>query len=161
MIDTNGEKGKLEGEIHSWNFRDPESLHFAVIGELTEERVTIGLGIEDDLHLHRGTGAITWEKAGWQRAGLTRVDWGRVSDPFHFKASFKEVVEKAHAIRFDVTNFSPFHHKPGMTNFEFEYILNSPSLLQKTTFIRDRNRVFWNGKAFINLLYYENNNRPN
>lgn len=110
----------------------------------------IGLGIDADLALHRGSGAIIYEYGGWQKAGLTNVDWGKASiDKYHFKSSFWEAAEKASGIRFEVTNFNPFYHKPGITNFEFNHILNDPSLLQKTTFIQNGNQVIWNGTQFI------------
>ena len=115
----------------------------------TEGKI-IGLGIADDLALHRGTGAIIWKEAGWQKAGLTNVDWGKAFiDKYHFKSSFTEAAENAAGIRFEVSNFNPLYHKPGMTNFEFNHIINNSSLLQKTTFIQNGNKVFWNGAQFI------------
>ena len=115
----------------------------------TEGKV-IGLGIADDLALHRVTGAITWTEAGWQKAGLTNVDWGKAFiDKYHFKSSFYDATKNAAGIRFEVSNFNPFFHKPGMTSFEFNHILNNPTLLQKTTFIQNGNQVFWNGTSFI------------
>lgn len=115
----------------------------------TEGKI-IGLGIADDLVLHRGTGAIIWKEAGWQKAGLTNVDWGKAFiDKYHFKSSFTQAAENAAGIRFEVSNFNPLFHKPGMTNFEFNHIINNPALLQKTTFIQNGNTVFWNGAQFI------------
>lgn len=112
-------------------------------------RKTIGLGLDADLALHRGTDAITYKGAGWQQAGLTKVDWGRASmDDFYFKQSFQEAAENAGAIKFNVSSFDPFYHKPGITNFEFNHIINDPSLLQKTTFTQNSNQVFWNGTQF-------------
>jgi len=43
---------------------------------IASEGKTAGLGLEDDLFRLRGTGAVTWEEGGWQRAGLTKVDVG-------------------------------------------------------------------------------------
>ncbi|VXB36351.1 RHS repeat-associated core domain-containing protein [Flavobacterium sp. 9AF] len=115
-----------------------------------ETGISIGLGIDDDLSLLRGTGAITYKNAGWQQAGLTKVDWGRsIMDNFYFKQSFKDAVQNANKIKFNVTNFDPNYIKPGITNFEFNYILSNPSLLQKTTFIQDGINVTWNGVKFI------------
>lgn len=42
--------------------------------EIQAEGKIIGLGIDADLALHRGTGAITWKEVQWQKAGLTNVD---------------------------------------------------------------------------------------
>jgi len=39
--------------------------------------------------------------------------------------------------------------KPGMTNYEFDYIRNDPSLLKKTTFKIDGQEVKWNGEKFV------------
>jgi hypothetical protein len=109
----------------------------------------IGLGLDADLAAHRGTGAITYKGAGWQEAGLTGVDWGKASmDNFHFKQSFKEAAENASSIIFNVSSFNPSHPKPGITSFEFNHIINNPTLLQKTTFIQNGNQVFWNGMGF-------------
>ncbi len=120
------------------------------IGEATSLSKTIGLGLKEDLSLHRRTGAIIYKEAGWQRAGLSNVDWGKAwIDEFHFKESFKQAAQNADAIRFEVTNFAPFYHKPGLTNYEFNHILANPSLMDKTTFIGDGNPVIWNGKEFI------------
>ncbi|PQA89959.1 hypothetical protein SAMN05421796_11334 [Chryseobacterium piscicola] len=117
---------------------------------LRAEGKTIGLGIADDLALHRGTGAITWREAGWQKAGLTDVDWGKAFiDKYHFKSSFLEAANKANAIRFEVSSFNPFFHKPGITNFEFNHIISNPSLLQKTTFIKNGSKVNWDGTQFL------------
>ena len=114
------------------------------------KNITIGLGIEDDLWRHSGTGAITWLKGGWQRAGLTTEDVGRATyDPYYFKKSFEEAVENAGAVRFDVTNFDPFFSNPRTTNYEFDYIINRPCLLEKTKFFKNGNEVFWNGSEFI------------
>lgn len=118
--------------------------------ELPLEGKIIGLGIDKDLALHRGTGAIIYEYGAWQKAGLTTVDWGKASiDKFHFRSSFREAAENAAGIRFEVTNFDPFYHKPGITNFEFNHVLTNPGLLQKTTFIKGGNEVIWDGAQFI------------
>jgi RHS repeat-associated protein len=133
-------------------------LTYAVIGAfpggnietgIAQEGKVIGLGLFDDLYLHRGTGAITYQEAGWQKAGLTKVDWGRSSDPFYFKDAFKDAARNASAIKFNVSSFNPYHPKPGLTNFEFDHIIGNPSLLQKTTFVKDGTQVFWNGTSFI------------
>jgi RHS repeat-associated protein len=115
-------------------------------------KVSIGLGLDADLALHRGTGIITYKNAGWQKAGLTSVDWGRASmDNYYFKESFKEAADNAGSIKFDVTNFNPFHPKPGMTNFEFNHVTSNPSLFQKTNFIQNGSRVNWDGKNFLKV----------
>lgn len=117
---------------------------------LKTEGKIIGLGIDTDLTLHRGSGAIIYEYGAWQKAGLTSVDWGKASiDKYHFRSSFREAAENAAGIRFEVTNFNPFYHKPGITNFEFDHILSNPALLQKTTFIKGGNEVIWTGTQFI------------
>lgn len=111
---------------------------------------TIGLGLAEDLASHRGTGAITYKAAGWQQAGLTKVDWGRASiDDYYFKESFIEASQNASAIKFNVSSFNPAYSKPGITNFEFNHIIGNSSLLQKTEFIKDGDTVFWNGAEFI------------
>ena len=118
--------------------------------ELQAEGKIIGLGIDADLALHRGTGAITWKEAQWQKAGLTNVDWAKaLIDKYHFRSSFREAAENATGIRFEVSSFNPFHPKPKMTNFEFDHILSNPGLLQKTTFIKNGNQVIWDGTQFI------------
>lgn len=38
--------------------------------ELQTEGKIIGLGIDADLALHRGTGAIIWKEAQWQKQGF-------------------------------------------------------------------------------------------
>ena len=111
---------------------------------------TIGLGLDVDLANLRGTGALSYKDAGWQRAGLTTVDWGRASvDPTWFRMSFKEAVQNADSVRFDVSNFSLNYSKPGMTNFELNHLLNNPSLLEKTTFFQNGKPVIWNGSKFV------------
>lgn len=116
----------------------------------TKTRTSIGLGLDADLALHRGTGAITYKGAGWQQAGLTKVDWGRASmDNFYFKQSFTEAAQNAGAIKFNVSSFNPSYARPGITSFEFNHIISNPSLLRKTTFIKDGSSVFWNGTGFI------------
>jgi hypothetical protein len=45
---------------------------------------------------------------------------------------------------------SDYDSKPGITNYEFNYINNDPALLQKTTFIKNGAEVKWDGKTFIN-----------
>lgn len=70
-------------------------------------------------------------------------------DKYHFKSSFYDATKNAAAIRFEVTNFNPLFHKPGMTNFEFNHILSNPALLQKTTFVKNRTEVIWDGAQFI------------
>lgn len=113
-------------------------------------KVSIGLGISEDLSLHRGTGAVTWKNTGWQEAGLTKVDFGKMfaGDVEAIKQGFRDAVTKADAVRFDVTGFDPFYSKPGITNYEFNYINSHPELLQKTTFIENGVEVIWDGKKF-------------
>jgi hypothetical protein len=62
---------------------------------------------------------------------------------------FEDAAGKADAIRFDVTKFDPHTTKRGITNYEFDYIQNNPSLLNKTTFIQDGAEVSWDGQKFI------------
>lgn len=112
---------------------------------------TIGLALDADLALHRGTGAIIYKNAGWQQAGLTKIDWGKAAmSEYYFKESFKEAAQNADNIRFDVTNFKPDYAQPGVTNFEFNHIISNPQLLQKTTFVQNGQEVIWNGTKFIN-----------
>lgn len=120
------------------------------VKQISREEKVIGLGLDKDLVLHRGSGAITYKNAGWQQAGLTKVDWGRAAmDDGHFLTSFKEAAENADAIHFNVTSFDPAYVKPGITHFELNHIINQPALLQKTTFIQNGGEVFWNGSGFI------------
>jgi hypothetical protein len=110
---------------------------------------SIGLGLDSDLAFHRGTDAITYKGAGWQQSGFTKVDWGRASiDNYYFKESFIDAAGNASSIKFNVSNFNPFYAKPRITNFEFNHIISSPSLFQKTIFIQNGNNVFWNGTGF-------------
>jgi RHS repeat-associated protein len=124
------------------------------LGSLSEvgasEGTIIGLGLDEDLLLHRGTGAITYKNAGWQQAGLTKIDWGKASiDNYAFKESFMEAAQNAKGIRFEVANFDPKYPKPGITNAEFDHILSSKPLLGKTEFVRNGSPVIWNGQSFI------------
>jgi hypothetical protein len=124
-----------------------------IVGQIgtAAKEVKIGLGLAEDLVSHRGTGAITWKNAGWQEAGLTKVDFGKMlaGDEYAIKEAFRDASEKSTEIRFDISGFDPFHAKPGITNYEFDYIINNPGLLQKTTFIQDGAEVTWNGTKFL------------
>lgn len=92
----------------------------------------IGLGVADDLVLHRGTGAVTWKEAECQKAGLTNVNWGKLLlTSIILNHHLKKQRKMQLGIRFEVSNFNPFYHKPGITNFEFNHILSNPALLQK------------------------------
>ena len=114
------------------------------------EGLTIGLGLDVDLPFYRGTNAITYKSGGWQKAGLTKIDWGRASiDEYYFKQSFKEAAKNADAIKFNITNFDPAYPDPKITNFEFDFIRTNPALLQKTIFIRNGIRFYWDGTKFI------------
>jgi len=129
----------------------PESMEAAMkrVPEfpMASSKVTIGLGTDMDLLSHRRTGAITYKNAGWQQAGLTKVDWGKaLVDESSFKESFRQAAGKADAIRFDVSNFDRNTNR--ITEYEFNYITNDPSLLQKTTFIKNGGEVKWDGKQF-------------
>lgn len=70
-------------------------------------------------------------------------------DTYYFKESFKEAASNAGAIHFNVSSFNPAYGKSSITSFEFNHIINNPSLLQKTKFIQDGNQVFWNGTGFV------------
>jgi RHS repeat-associated protein len=108
---------------------------------------TIGLGVDADLANHNGTGAITYKNAGWQQAGLTRVDWGRsLMDEFSFKESFWDAAANAGAIRFDVTNLTS---KNRITQYELNHILSNKALYDKTIFIQNGAEVTWDGGKFI------------
>lgn len=110
----------------------------------------IGLGLDEDLRNHRGTGAIIYKNAGWQTAGLTKIDWGRASsNRYYFFESFQEAAKNATNIRFDVSNFDPASPKNNYTYEEFQHIISNPALLGKTTFIRDNKEVKWNGSKFV------------
>jgi RHS repeat-associated protein len=132
----------------------PESMEAAMKrvpeSPLASSKVTVGLGLDADLASNKRAGAITYKNAGWQQAGLTKVDWGRMyaGDEFSIKEAFRDAVKKADAIRFDVTGFDPSYKKPGITNYEFNYITNDPALLQKTSFIKNGGEVKWDGKQF-------------
>jgi len=116
----------------------------------SKEEKTIGLGIDEDLAFHRGTGAITYKKAGWQKAGLTKVDWGKAAfDEFSFKESFRDAAQNADAITFDVTNFNLTPAKRGVTNYEFDYIISNENLFNKTTFKSNGQDVKWDGAKFV------------
>ena len=111
---------------------------------------TIGLGLDDALPNFRGSGAVVYKEGAWQRAGLTRVDWGRASmDSSWFKTSFHEAAGNARSIIFDVTGFEVNYVKPGVTSYEFNTVVNNPSLLEKTTFVRNGGSVHWNGTEFV------------
>lgn len=71
-------------------------------------------------------------------AGLTNIPWWKIAGSIDdFKASFKEAVKNVDHIVFDVTDFDPFYKKPGITNFEFNHILENPNLLEKTKFFKE------------------------
>lgn len=111
---------------------------------------TIGLGIDSDLPNHRGSGAITYENGGWQKAGLTRVDAARAAmDSMYFKKSFEQAARNADAISFDVSGFHPTQFPDSITTWEFNTIISNPSLLHKTTFIRNGSVVKWSGTEFV------------
>ncbi len=110
---------------------------------------TIGLGLDGDLMNLRGTGAITYKNAGWQQAGLTTVDVGRATEASWFRMSFNEASQNAGAIRFDVSSFDLAYPKPGMTSWELNQVVNDPSLLGKTTFIKNGEQVLWDGSGFL------------
>ncbi|WP_153799690.1 SpvB/TcaC N-terminal domain-containing protein [Foetidibacter luteolus] len=141
--------GPSAGGYYSETIRTKVPLPSATFINSSEKGVTIGLGLDEDLIAHRFTDAITYKNAGWQQAGLTRVDWGRASiDDFYFKQSFYDAASNASNIRFDVSNFNPAFPQPGVTSFEFKHIINNPNLLQKTIFTQNGSQVFWNGSAF-------------
>jgi hypothetical protein len=95
----------------------------------------IGLGLAEDLPKHASSGAITWEKAGWQKAGLTNVPWLRAAaDVRVFKKSFLEAAENADAIHFDLSSYSKAYPTPGVTKWELDSVVNTPAWLRKTTF---------------------------
>jgi hypothetical protein len=111
---------------------------------------TIGLGLSEDLSNFRGTGALTYQNGAWQQAGLTTVDWGKAAvDNSWFRMSFNEASQNASAIQFDVSSFSPTYANPGMTSWEFNSVINNPSLLGKTTFIQNGSQVLLNGTTFV------------
>jgi hypothetical protein len=100
----------------------------------------IGLGLDQDLYLFWRTGAITYKNAGWQKAGLSRVDWGRASiDNFYAKLSFQQAAANADAILFELKSFEP-GHRAGMTQYEIDYIANSTVLQSKTTYLNNNTR---------------------
>jgi hypothetical protein len=106
----------------------------------------IGLGLDEDLWRHRGTGAITYLEGNWQRAGLTTIPVWRLQD--RFKDMFKQAAMNADEIRFDLTSFKFDHIDMNLTHWELQQIVKSPKLLEKTTFIMDGKKVFWNGSTF-------------
>ncbi|MFY0256020.1 RHS repeat-associated core domain-containing protein [Chitinophaga sp. 30R24] len=115
----------------------------------SKNRKVIGLGLDQDLSNHRWTEAIIYKNAGWQLAGLTKVDFGRASmDNFAFMESFRQSAQNADAINFDVTHFDPTIKTSSITSKEFNHIISDPALLKKTTFTRDGKNVNWNGSKF-------------
>lgn len=121
----------------------------AIAGVAVKATKTIGLGLDNDLIKLQGTGAIIYKHAGWQRAGLTSVDWGRASvNPFWFRLSFDEASSNADAIRFDVSSFDVAHPEIGYTAWELSRIVATPSLLNKTVFIQNAVIVIWTGSGF-------------
>jgi hypothetical protein len=110
---------------------------------------TIGLGLDEDLMNLRGTGAITYKNSGWQQAGLTTVDVGKATETSWFRVSFAEAAQNASAIRFDVSSFDVAYPYPGLTSWELNQVVNSPSWLGKTTFIQNGQQVIWNGTGFV------------
>lgn len=120
----------------------------------------IGLGLNDDpwplndLNRTRKAGALTFENAAWQKAGLTSLPWREVDGSrAGFWRSFEQAAGNASSIRFDVTSFDEarFLANPsgGMTNRGLQHILNNPSLLEKTTFYRGGQAAVWNGTTFV------------
>ncbi|HUO17416.1 MAG TPA: hypothetical protein VMX38_20715 [Verrucomicrobiae bacterium] len=95
-----------------------------------------------------GSGTLTWQ--AWEKGGLTSVPYGQAASSLEAaQAAFDEAAANADAIQFNVTNFDPSYTGESLTNFEFESIVNNPSLFQKTTFIRRGQQVFWNGADFV------------
>ena len=127
------------------------AVGLAVIG-LGEDSSIIGLGIDEDLDSFAFTDAITYRNGGWQQAGLTNVEWSAAdSSAEGFQQSFIETASNADAIRFDVSNFDPAYQGDSMTSWEFETIVNTPSLFDKTTFIQNGQQVLWNGAQFTGI----------
>ncbi|QJB42207.1 hypothetical protein HF324_31960 [Chitinophaga oryzae] len=70
---------------------------------MTDKKV---IGVDEDLRNRWRRGAIIWKEEGWQRAGLTRGDFGRTSmDSYYFMESFCQAAKNADFIDFDITNF--------------------------------------------------------
>jgi RHS repeat-associated protein len=110
----------------------------------------IGLGLDQDLWNHKGTGALIYKDGAWQNAGLTSVPWWKaISSDSAFLKSFEQAAGNADAISFDVSSFNPAYPKPGLTQSELTYILNNPSVLAKTIFTQNGSQVIWNGKGFV------------
>ena len=128
-------------------------------GAATGARRIIALGLDEDITRfgNRGwpTGALTYLRGAWQRAGLTRVDWGRaIMNQSDFMASFRDAARNADGIVFDVTSFNPSRPgPPGVTMREFRHIIDPDNgLLGRTTFVRDATEVFWDGTRFVDEL---------
>jgi hypothetical protein len=128
------------------NENHPRSGYPAGIGGAGK---TIGLGLDADLWRHTGTGAITYLRGGWQNAGLTNVHFD-IATMFRdkFMQSFGDAAKNASAIRFDLTTFSPFFPKLGVTANELRAIIRDTSLLGKTTFTKHGKEVHFNGLWF-------------
>jgi RHS repeat-associated protein len=111
----------------------------------------IGLGLDVDLSSPALSGTLTYRQGAWQRAGLTKVDWGRASvDTMWFKRSFRDAVSKAESIIVDVTHYDPSFPKDGITKYEIDYVLDAANnLREKTTFIKDGAKAEWNGSNFV------------
>jgi hypothetical protein len=66
--------------------------------------------------------AITYLRRGWQRAGLTRVNYEMMNiERKYFERAFHEAASKAEYIFFNVTNLDPAkgNQALGFTWFEF------------------------------------------
>jgi hypothetical protein len=61
----------------------------------------------------------------------------------------KSFTPPAGAIRFDVSSFIVGHPESNITAWELGVIVNNPSLLRKTAFIRNGKQVIWNGTGFV------------
>jgi hypothetical protein len=111
----------------------------------------IGLGLKDVLHEFNLREVIPYLDGRWQKAGLTDVPWYKAMfGGYDFKKSFEEAAKNADEIHFNIKGFDPFYSKPGMTNFEFDHIINSSSLKSKTRFFEDGVEKAWDGSKFIN-----------
>jgi hypothetical protein len=110
----------------------------------------IGLGLEADYHLLRSGGATVWQNGGWQRIGVSNVpQLVAEAKPAAFWKSFTQAAENADAIRFELTSYKFDWARPGVTSRELSYILSNPSLLSKTSFIRNGSQVLYSDGRFF------------
>ncbi len=98
------------------------------------------------------SGAVTFEREGWQKAGLTTVSWIEAKFSWAgFEKALAEATKNAKTIRLDLTGYNPFHQNWGYTTRELQYIMDHPELWEKTTIVKDGQEFKWNGQSWVQL----------